>query len=127
MSNASLSAAEKAKAMQDLMTSEWRAKFENPTPAPPAAALTDEDRKPSYHVAPTPDKPGILGAQLPSCSRHAFCRAYSSFFFSLRRVIFAPIMPLVRAFASPRHTFSFSILFARQARLFLAHMVHSAI
>lgn len=47
--------------MQDLMTSEWRAKFENPTPSTPATAITDEDRKPCYHVAPSGDKPGILG------------------------------------------------------------------
>lgn len=48
--------------MQDVMAGEWRAKFEAaPTPAAPSA-VTDEDRKPSYHRAPSADKPGILGA-----------------------------------------------------------------
>lgn len=75
MSNPSLSAAEKAKAMQDLMTSEWRAKFDSPTPSTPATAVTDEDRKPCYHVAPSGDKPGILGTHGHSSTLHSHVHA----------------------------------------------------
>ena len=62
MSNASLSAGEKAKAMQDLMTSEWRAKYESTAAAPAQSSVTAEDKKPSYNTPPSGDKPGILGA-----------------------------------------------------------------